>query len=92
MSCFCVDAEGREVPDAEPLVHFDADERFGRVIGTGSAENDPVAVTCPDRRMFAGRISAAVRAGRTPGRLHVYARSETLGGAYLTIDLIKDEE
>ena len=92
VSCFCVDAEGREVPDAEPLVHFDADERFGRVIGTGSAENDPVAVTCPDRRMFAGRISAAVRAGRTPGRLHVYARSETLGGAYLTIDLIKDEE
>ena len=92
ITCFCTDSEGREVPDAEPLVHFDADERFGRVIGTGSADNDPVPVTCPDRRMHAGRISAAVLAGETPGPLRVYARAEGLGGAYLTVELQKQPD
>ena len=59
-TCLALDEQGREVPDASPLVHFDC-VGGGRILGTGSSNTDPVPVSSPERRMFAGRISIAVK-------------------------------
>ncbi len=83
ISCWCEDEQGREVPDACPLVRFDCNS-VGTLVGTGSDVSDHTPVNCPERRMRAGRISVAVRMGRTPGVLRVQAQSENLLGAVLS--------
>ena len=86
LTCDCVDAEGRHVPDAEPLVRFMTNE-LGAVAGTGSDISDHTPVTCPDRKMRAGLISVLVRAGKSAGTLRVYAEADGLQGASLSIEL-----
>ena len=86
LTCDCVDAQGRHVPTATPLVHFDTNG-LGTLLGTGSDVCDHVPVTCPDRRMRAGLISAAVRAGTQKGTLIVCAAADGLAPAVLHIEL-----
>lgn len=86
LTCDCVDAEGRPVPTASPLVHFDTNG-LGTLLGTGSDVCDHVPVTSPDRRMRAGLISAAVRAGTQKGTLIVCAAADGLAPAVLRVEL-----
>ncbi len=89
VTCYCVDAEGRYVPDAEGyVISFNAN-KFGEIVGTGSDVSDHTPVTSPDRRMRAGLCSAAVRAGTEEGDLRIYASAPGLDGASLTITLKK---
>lgn len=86
ITCGCVDAQGRHVPDAEPLVRFMTNE-LGEVVGTGSDVCDHVPVTCPDRKMRAGLVSVLVRAGRQAGALKVYAQADGLRAGVLSVEL-----
>ncbi|MGN1345861.1 MAG: glycoside hydrolase family 2 TIM barrel-domain containing protein [Eubacteriales bacterium] len=76
-TCIALDEKGREVPDASPLVSF-MSNGIGRVIGTGSDVADHVPVASPVRKMRAGRISIAVRCGKSAGTLRLYAEAEGL--------------
>ncbi|MDD3334468.1 MAG: glycoside hydrolase family 2 TIM barrel-domain containing protein [Eubacteriales bacterium] len=86
LTCDCVDSEGRHVPTASPMVHFNANG-LGQVTGTGSSVCDHNPVTCPDRRMYAGLVAVLVRAGTTAGKLKVYAEAEGLRSAMVEIIL-----
>lgn len=77
LSCECLDAQGRVVPDASPVVSFMTNE-LGCVAATGSDICDHTPVTSTVRRMRAGVISVLVRAGKQPGLLQVYAQAEGL--------------
>ena len=89
VTCYCVDAEERYVPDAEGyVISFNAN-KFGEIVGTGSDVSDHTPVTSPDRRMRAGLCSAAVRVGTEEGDLRIYASAPGLDGASLTITLKK---
>ena len=85
-TCTCVDADGREVPDAAPFVRFTANV-LGTIVGTGSDVCDHVPVPMPERQMRAGRIAIAVRVGETAGALKLYAESDGLDRAVCTVEL-----
>lgn len=87
ITCFCVDAEGREVPDAAPFIHFDTNQ-FGTIAGTGSDVCDHTAVPSPDRQMRAGLCAVAVKTRAQAGCLSVYARADGLQPTRLDIDLV----
>jgi len=86
ITCYCTDAEGRTVPDATPFVNFNANS-LGTIIGTGSDNTDHNSVYETSRKMYAGSITVAVKVGNTAGDLKVYANSENLDSAILTIPL-----
>ena len=86
ITCSCIDENGVEVPDAAPFVSFDTNGK-GTVIATGSDNTDHVPPHIPERRMRAGKITVAVRVGEESGELKVYARSDNLRSAVLTINL-----
>lgn len=86
ITCFCVDQNGVEVPNASPNVSFFTNG-YGTVVGTGSSVTDHNPVNLTQRKMYAGRITAAVRVGRTAGTLKVYAEAENLNSAVLKINL-----
>ena len=88
LTCVCVDENGREVPDAEAFIKFSAN-KLGAVVGTGSDISDHIPPSCPDRKMRAGKCSAAVRVGNGEGVLKVYAFSENLDTAVIDIPLKK---
>lgn len=90
ISCYCTDSEGREVPNATPYVSFNTNG-LGCVIGTGSDNTDHSPVYLSERRMYAGRITVAVRVGLCEGELKVYATSENLADGVLTIQLKKED-
>ena len=86
MSCWCVDAQGRIVPNAEIMVHFDVNS-LGELLGTGADNCDATPAYSPDRKMYAGRCAACVRVGRQAGVLSVIARADGLASAYADIPL-----
>ena len=86
ITCFCIDEDGREVPDAGPFVRFIPNAR-GKILGTGSDVSDHRPVTEPDRRMGAGWISVAVLVGREAGTLTLRAEADGLTPAILKIEL-----
>ena len=86
ITCYCVDAQGKEVPDAEPMVHFTSNE-LGNIVGTGSSVADHTPVPSTYRKMYAGRIGVAVRTHKESGELKVYATAENLSSAVLTINI-----
>ena len=86
ISCYCVDENGNEVPDAQPTVFFNCN-KLGRIIGTGSADTDHVPPHFNERKMYAGRITVAVQTGKDAGDLKVYAKCENLESAVLTIPI-----
>lgn len=86
VTCYCVDEKGREVPDACPTVSFSSNE-LGTVVGTGSSVSDHTPVTDTTRKMYAGKISVAVKLKDQNGTLKVYATSENLGNAVLSVEV-----
>ena len=90
-SCTAIDARGREVPDAEPLVSFHCIGN-GLIVGTGSSITDHVPVPSTVRKMYAGIISVAVKIqqaekGHEKVPVLLIARSENLKSAYLKVEL-----
>lgn len=65
VTCYAVDDQGREVPDATPTVTFDS-VGAGKIVGTGAVNNDHVPVPSRVRKMYAGRISVAIKLARIP--------------------------
>ena len=86
ITCYCTDSDGREVPDATPFVNFNANSH-GTIIGTGSDNADHNPVYCTGRKMYAGRITIAVKVGNKAGDLKVYANSENLDSTVISIPL-----
>ena len=82
LTCVCIDEKGREVPNAEAYIKF-----YTNKLGTGSDISDHVPPKCPNRKMCAGKCSAAVRVGNEPGILKVYAFSENPETAVISIPL-----
>ena len=85
-TCYCVDSEGRRVPDASPYVRFNCNE-IGKVIGTGSDVSDRAPVYLPERRMREGAITVAVKIGKNPGKLVIYANSDSVSGGRIELDI-----
>ena len=68
-----------------PLVHFDG-TGDGHIVGTGSDNTDHVPVPCLSRKMYAGKISIAVKLGSKPdGSFTLFARTDGLSSAYFDI-------
>ena len=86
ISCYCVDEDGLEVPDATPYVKFISNS-LGKIVGPGSDNADHNPVTEPNRKMRAGRASVAVLIGKNPGTLKLYAEAEGLTPTVLNIEL-----
>ena len=84
-TCYCVDSEGRFVPDASPLVSFTAEGCT--LMGTGSDISDHVPPKCSDRRMRMGLISIAVCADRGKKHIGLVAEADGLAKAYIDIVL-----
>ncbi len=87
--CTVLDAAGREVPQATPHVRFIAGEGI-TLYATGSDNTDHVSVFSHERRMYAGRVTAAAVAGTVPGKGRLYAEAEGLMSAWLDIPLIAE--
>ncbi len=87
-TCYAVDAEGREVPDASAFVRFSCNH-FGKIVGTGSDVSDHNPVTLPERQMRAGAITVAVKLGTEEGSLRLLATSDTLESGVVTVDITK---
>lgn len=86
ITCFCLDKNGNEIPDAAPYVFFSCNG-LGNILGTGSSNTDHVPVTENYRKMYAGKITLAVKVGDKNGILKVFAKSDGLETACLSIEL-----
>lgn len=85
VTCYCIDENGIEVPDAEPFVHFYSNE-IGEIVGTGSSNIDHAPPHLPDRQMYAGRITVAVRLNEH-GTLKLYAKANGLSAGIFTLNV-----
>lgn len=86
VTCYAVDENGLEVPDAAPTVRFYSNS-LGCIYSTGSDIADHSSLLLSTRKMRAGRIGAAVKIGNTPGELRIYAESDGLDTAVLKINV-----
>ena len=87
LTCTCVDAQGRTVPDACPGEVLFYTNHLGEVIATGSDNTDHTPMQSPRRRMFAGAITVAVKLGVTAGDLRITAQAEGLETTTLTLPI-----
>ncbi len=65
-TCECLDSEGRTVPDAEEFVQFSVTAP-ARIVGTGSDNCDCINVAKPERKMYMGKITVAVKPEKNTG-------------------------
>ncbi len=93
ITCYCVDKEGRFVPNASPRVTFHSNN-FGRIISTGSDVCDHTPLDSPTRKMREGYISVAagvrVDYGYLVGQhgvIEVYAHAPGLKSARIKIEI-----
>ena len=84
LTCSVVDKDGNEVYDASPTVSFSSGDDC-RIYSTGSdvSEHDTIFKTV--RRMRAGRISVAVKLSEKTDDLRVFATSDRLLSACVTV-------
>ena len=74
-TCECVDSEGNMVPDASEYVRFSvADPAV--IVGTGSDHCDHTRVGLPERKMYMGKITVAVRPAAGQGTIELLAQSD----------------
>lgn len=85
-TCDCLDAQGRSVPDAAPLVRFSVNAP-NEIVGTGSDNCDHAPVTLPERRMYMGKITVAVRPEKGQKRVELLAYSDGLASCRLDMEL-----
>jgi len=83
-TCYVVDEEGNVVPDAYPFVRFFTNAK-GVIVGTGSDVCDHNPVNLPVRQMRMGAISIAVKLTGAEGELKLYAESDGLNRAMITM-------
>ncbi len=83
-TCYVVDEQGREVPDAAPFVRFYTNTK-GVVVGTGSDVCDHNPVNLPSRQMRMGAISVAVKLTGAEGQLKLYAESDGLNKGFIKL-------
>ncbi len=83
VSCIVVDKDGNEVPDASPTVEFRV-EGAGSYHASGSDNTDHTSPFASSRRMYAGRITVAIRAKEKAGEIRLFARNEMLGETLLS--------
>ncbi|MBQ8743028.1 MAG: DUF4982 domain-containing protein [Clostridia bacterium] len=93
ISCYCLDKEGRFVPNADPLVSFHS-SGIGRIISTGSDICDHTPIDSTQRKMRAGYISVAAGVAiergchvSQHGTIEIYAHSQGLKSARLQIKI-----
>jgi beta-galactosidase len=84
-----LDSEGREVPTAENLIHFDV-EGNGKIIGVGngnpsSHEHDKYLDGNYKRKLFSGKCEVIVQSTLTPGEIKLKATGSGLTEANLMI-------
>ena len=87
-TCTCLDAAGREVPDATAEVRF-AVNHCGKIVATGSDISDHAPLNALARRMRTGRITVAVQMAKAEAgeTLRLYAESDTLESGSLAVQL-----
>ena len=73
------------VPNAAEFVRFSATAP-ARIVGTGSANDDHNKVSLAERRMYAGKISIAVRPAYGQKTLELFAESDRCGIAKITVE------
>ncbi len=82
VTCSVIDADGNEVPDATPKVSFRV-EGAGTFHTSGSDNTDHASPFSTSRKMYAGKISVAVRTKPEAGEIKVFAYNEKLGNTVL---------
>jgi beta-galactosidase len=85
VTCYVVDAEGNEVPDASPMVRF-MGGGAAKIYSTGSSISDHLTIFSPERKMRAGRITVGVKINGE-GSCRVYAEAEGLTTAALSFEI-----
>ena len=85
-TCDCLDAQGRSVPDAAPFVRFSVNAP-ARIVGTGSDNCDHNPVTLPERQMYMGKITVAVRPENGQKHLELLACSDGLASCRLDMEI-----
>jgi beta-galactosidase len=85
VTCYVVDAEGNEVPDACPMVRF-MGGGAAKIYSTGSSISDHLTIFSPERKMRAGRITVGVKIKDT-GTCKVYAEADGLTTALLSFEV-----
>ena len=85
VTCYAVDAEGNEVPDVSPTVHF-MGGGAAKIYSTGSSISDHKTIFSPDREMRAGRITVGVKI-KDAGLCKVYAEADGLTAASLFFEV-----
>ena len=86
VTCYAVDQDGNEVPDASPMVHFTAGGA-AKVYSTGSSVADHKTIFSPDRQMYAGKITVGAKIAPEGGKCKLYAYAEGLATASLIFDV-----
>ena len=74
-TCECLDENGRTVPNAEKYVSFSTCEN-AQILGTGSDICDHKNVTLPQRQMYGGKITVAVRPNSGAEEFKLFAKSK----------------
>lgn len=87
VSCYVVDKDGNEVPDASPTVDFSVGGA-ARIIATGSGVTDHNSIKLPIRKMWMGRITVALKTDDTHGKATLFAHAENLESAVLYVDVV----
>lgn len=84
LTCYVVDKDGNEVYDASPVVSFSSGKDC-HIYSTGSDVSEHDTIFKTERRMRAGRISVAVKLSEKTDDLRVFATSDGLLSACITI-------
>lgn len=84
-TCECLDENGLVVPDADEYVYFSTNADV-EILGTGSDICDHVNVTSPERKMYAGKITVALRPSAEAEKVELYAQSGNCGIACWTTE------
>ena len=87
-TCYVLDKNGNEVPDASPTVKFYCNS-VGRIYSTGSDVCDHSSIFLPTRKMRAGRATVAVKIGDVAGGLILHAEADGLEKAVFRVCLEK---
>ena len=84
-TCEAVDEDGFPVPDAAEFVRFTT-EKPAVIIGTGSDNCDHLNVALPERKMYMGKITVAVKPQKGQKKLQLIAYSDQCGATSITVE------
>ena len=77
-TCECLDENGLVVPDADEYVYFSTNAD-AEILGTGSDICDHNNVALNERKMYAGKITVALRPNADADKVELYAKSSSCG-------------